>query len=130
MGQREIRFRVWDQVGKQMVNLDRLDITGDLVGWADDENGTEYPFDAPVMQFTGLHDKNGKEIWEGDVVRWPLFDPDESKREPIDYRKEIVTFKDACFWPLEFHGKQNLVEVLGNIHENPELISHSPEAGS
>lgn len=88
-------------------------------------------------QFTGLHDKNGKEIWEGDVV---------TCEEP-DFESEMVegqiVFDDGIFWverngetawPINAfnHGKQLEVigniyeviyEVIGNIYENPELLN-------
>ena len=70
---REIKFRIWSAGTNagEMIYLDRLNLTGDSVGWADDENGNEYEFSdkCPLMQFTGLHDKNSlKELYEGDII--------------------------------------------------------------
>jgi hypothetical protein len=67
-----------------------------------------------IMQFTGMHDKNGKEIYEGDIVLI---------REGI----AVITFYCGSFWCsfwtlLLLSDRGVEVEVIGNIYENPELI--------
>jgi len=62
------------------------------------------------LQFTGLKDKNGKEIWEGDVVRW-------DERHGL-MKQAVVEWRDQGFIPYLCLD----TEVLGNIYENPELI--------
>lgn len=79
-----------------------------------------------VGQYTGLHDKNGKEIWENDIV--------EITRKGIYetiYEKGIIIFKNGCFF---IKSKKTLlalyncelnnykVKVIGNITDNPELL--------
>jgi uncharacterized phage protein (TIGR01671 family) len=78
-----------------------------------------------VTQFTGLKDKNNKEIYEGDIIKWTdtdFFDDNWSERDII----EIVEFINGGFypifeWPPEVIS-ENLVEVIGNIYQNPELL--------
>jgi len=77
-----------------------------------------------LMQFTGLLDKQGKEIYEGDIVRYV----NEYLDHPIDFN---VVFYDGQFCQDKSADKRytpdiwydwNMVEVIGNIYENPELL--------
>lgn len=89
------------------------------------------PGEMELMQFTGLHDKNGKEIWEGDVVYIESHADDGSDMEFGSSMKKVV-FENGCFYagyPLNSNrwlkGSQllhEICEVLGNIYENPELL--------
>jgi len=114
---REIKFRFWDKVEKKMIypansfpNLDYLHFEDiERRGWGEEEFGS--------MQYTGLKDKNGKDIFEGDIIK-------------VNGRNMEVFFKDGYFgWGQEHDGKYSFdpfgdekIEVIGNIYENPELI--------
>lgn len=104
---REIKFRVWIEKGKRMLYDSSLAIKGNQII---EEIGTK------VMQFTGLKDKNDKEIYEGDIVE-------------TRYGKGKITYDEtnACFTPnvaaMDFEAWDiDYLEVIGNIYENPELI--------
>ena len=82
------------------------------------DEGGEYE----LMQYTGLHDKNGKEIYEGDIVA------DRSHTDlifAIEYDNEHAgyympeAFEEECRWPIS----EVELEIIGNIYESPELIN-------
>ncbi len=68
--------------------------------------------DCVLMQFTGLRDKNGQEIYEGDIVAWHQF------KITVEWNPMEARFG----FPTEYSLRQHEVEIIGNIHENPELL--------
>lgn len=70
---------------------------------------------ALLVEYTGLHDKNGKEIYEGDIVKrtkaWEVL--------WMGYGWWLRNIKDGASFPL---GRYEVYEVIGNIYENPELL--------
>lgn len=88
------------------------------------------PFDdVKLMQFTGLKGKNGKEIFEGDIVKFSGCD-DDVYVTPVVWDKNYacfgVSFGDGYPMSLdyleEFYTELKDIEVVGNIYENPELM--------
>ena len=88
-----------------------------------------------LMQFTGIHDKNGKKIFEGDIVRytWDML-TEKGKKVRIskvfwsDWRASWAVGKKPCDNDLfRYVRNGNTVEVIGNIYENPELLTMQEE---
>ena len=115
---REIKFRAWDKNKNKMVYPTKKYTNGGLLEWFEDED---------LMQYTGLKDKNGKEIYEGDVVKTGgdfgevLYDDQHSGFiilfQPHSAKKKSGCATLASTWPSP------LKEIVGNIYENPDLIS-------
>lgn len=109
---RTIRFRFWDLKQKKMITgVPALNLTiGHL-----NVNGLV------PSQFTGLTDKNGKEIYEGD---WII-------GKDREHREGRIVFKDGAFYCFDELLNESLAEdectVIGNIYENPELLTPKRE---
>ena len=129
---REIKFRCWDKENKEMLEVQELDYADSYDGQPmvrttmyNDYFDTE---DMILMQYTGLKDKNGKEIYEGDIVHIP---DDYEEYGFASGENYSIDFKDGRFrlkpkykpnaigYDLEFTEE---LEVIGNIYENPELL--------
>ena len=119
MTQRPIKFRAWDTHGgdykTRYVQMEYFSLFG-----LDEDYINAYGHFIDdrtiVMQFTGLHDRLGKEIWEGDVVRYVA-----NGEEVIDQ----VVYIDSFFGVEKYTGTLTTIfpiEVIGNIYENPELL--------
>lgn len=102
----------------------RYDLLGNeehLIFHADSYNVWEYAEIDPetVCQFTGLCDKNGKKIWENDILRFTQ--QDETKIGVIKYNAPIFTYFGLMRWSLYKD------EVIGNIFDNPELLQEESD---
>ena len=143
---RTIKFRAWHKVEKKLCPIDVLTTKGAfLIGVANgpDEltNGGKMIIISPkdgrfcmnedieLMQFTGLHDKNGREIYEGDIVRFEAW---EQFHDIMRIDTVAVEYREYGFTPFIWHtavgdGWYNYEienpEVIGNIWQNPELLS-------
>ncbi len=111
---REIKFRVNDGFHNGNFEVKSIDFKNKLVTI---DCGADCKFnlnEIKLMQFTGLKDKNNKEIYENDIISWG--------GKPCE-----IKFTDGCFTYEQelIKGNESLQysEIIGNIYENPELIS-------
>lgn len=123
---REIKFRAWDKDEKRWVDPERIYIgaNGDLLSYGSHDDTGGFYTDIDIQFFTGLHDKNGKEIYEGDVVE--VEDGPNKKNYPIIFHKRTAAFTlevgNGATEYLPNHVAYKQIEIIGNIYENPELL--------
>lgn len=122
MYNREIKFRVWNDKTKKWVHgphedssLDGVNLFGETILLGDFMNVPLKDLnDCIPLQYTGMQDKNGKEIFEGDLLRFK--NPDAEKWQIADVR-----FVSGCFVPDIWITTVDSCEIIGNVFENPDL---------
>ena len=119
MNQRPIKFREWDKLSRRMLHtvtlqqlMDEILDVGSTHSW--------HMGALELMQFTGLLDIDGKEIYEGDIVSRP-------GTETNEVIVEVVSFEEGKFVGVSekydtSYLNNNYGEIIGNIYENPELL--------
>ena len=132
---REIKFRGKQKFGTEWITGDINHIDGEVFIFDRSENA---PLNSPdwfevspetVCQYTGLKDKNGKEVYEGDVLKdvrddklfnW-LVEWDNSRAGFVIVNISLGGYL-GCRYPIDSFYYFEFREVIGNIHENPELL--------
>lgn len=152
---REIKFRVWDRALNKMITKENVKGLLDTVNTGDCDTDYTYSRDEwypaydiliifdyfeeiqyryiedtstkrfELMQYTGLKDKNEKEIYEGDIIEWTTLS-EKKYRFSVEYSNKYAQYvsvntKDVSmeYEPL---GDYENIKVIGNIYDNPELL--------
>ena len=132
---RDLKFRAWDKILNDMAPVCRIDFCGKVDFGPPNVSvqmrnkiiiRTSRLEDCILMQYTGLKDKNGKEIYEGDKVRINYADTCIYGHVVYD----APSFKTNNGFALAHvptympDSEPHTIEVIGNIHETPDLIKH------
>ena len=131
------KFRAWDEQCKKMREVVAIDLYHGTYSWIFDDYKEVEQFwendkieDVTLMQYTGLNDKNGREIFEGDIVRWKDLESfDDFKIDEVlkveysnEFLKWVAIDKNGLQDDLYDFSDNRELEVIGNIYENPELL--------
>lgn len=124
---REIKFRAWLKEDKKMVNIETIDFTDKSIQYLEkNEFINAYLLrrvsfdDVELLQYTGVKDKNNREIYEGDIVI--LNDTEEENRCIVKYKYGSYILIDGDLRENLSNVEAKFLEVVGNIYENKNLL--------
>ncbi|MHB9901439.1 hypothetical protein CF095_13500 [Clostridium botulinum] len=130
---RDIKFRAWDKIDEKIREITLIDFEYKKVKLLNDYTGESYLRDFEeviLLEYTGLKDINGKEIYEGNILHIEIKDKS-IKDKIIASSNEVVEYKDCKFgvvwgWHRDFTGLDGFYnttfEVIGNVYKDSKLL--------
>ena len=131
---KETKFRAWDKEKKRMY----ADVGIFPFPWNERTQNNSWSFSADgttvnpyhkniaLMQYIGLKDKNGKEVYEGDIALTRRYIVENGKQKRPE-KKFVVVDSIQSWHTVLCLSSDNNIEIIGNIHENPELLEATDE---
>lgn len=119
---REIKFRAWHKQEKDMYHFINFSGVNDYYNGDLMTLKCGFPDELVLMQYTGLKDKNGKEIYEGDIVKYC---EEYIQEDLIKWSNGIIEYGGSGFkidgkGELDFYGDD--IEIIGNVYQNKDLL--------
>jgi len=121
MNNSRFKFRAWNRDENVMCYDDEDDSSSywdgvccSILGLINANISSDLAYD--YMQFTGLQDKNGKDIFEGDIVKY--LNDGEEEISTVAWCED----RDFNGWEFTAQNEEDGIEIIGNIYENPELL--------
>ncbi len=112
---RDIKFRAWNESGERSYMLGPYDLSDAIFNYKEIRS-------LLLMQYTGLKDKNGKEIYEGDIITCENYTMYGGKYK-VCWRQDLMAFMfDLELVSPDYLHHAEGIEVIGNIYENSELL--------
>lgn len=130
------KFRAWSKLASKMYIVNGLYFDRGIVQYANNDNAIRFIKleNIILMQSTGLKDKNGKEIFEGDIITNGMDIVDVRNHGTLGFYT-LVNGREVFFghgtsieeFEEDIDGFTEIVEIIGNIYENPELLEVEDE---
>ena len=129
---REIKFRAWYTKSNKWLDDVMIDLKGVPESYSDNDGGKEGLWehalgnwkDTIISQYTGLKDKNDKEIYEGDIVTYQ-YNGNLILNMKVEWLKGGFYLTDETIYERPSRWIPGACEIIGNIYENPELLKES-----
>jgi hypothetical protein len=133
---REIKFRAWDELNRVMMEPETVGLFIHFDGTMNHHDlgivqGTSNTPQMTLLQYTGLKDSNGKEIYEGDVVKSVALSNDHHQRgatavSPVEYWCGNAVLS-ITYTPIYPFCLDHDIEIIGNIYEHPHLLKEASQ---